>query len=457
MKRVWILDFGLGIGRRANLATATLFCALLASCTGDFDQREEVAETVQPGGGSVGTVANANSGVFVRGAVSIVGAVRNAHVILRPVNLDGTVDWDDADALGQGITFFNGIYQVSVERPYRGPVLVEVRAQNSVGVVSDGGNPATSVTQKFHVMGPQHVLYSVLPYHEGVSTDGTYVTPFTTFAVTRSLAFDGSIAAVQGGISAGLFGLTCQQTARLFGLAAVRHRLPYDLTASGGFGDDQLQAYALAGLSQVARNIGVANVWDFWLGLALDGRDDGIANGSIGFVPGTGIAMPDLSQAGLIGDALLNDYLAPGNIERPFNPDNTMVPPTSPLGVLAATLDTARDINAVSVDYDFVFRVPGSFTMAPGTEMRTSVLVCQQIAGGTEFHPFGDSAGPSFVNFAWTSAAPASVSVQPFGRIVVAPGAAVADYEIVLQISPRPGQSFVTGPVREFSFYVRVR
>ena len=429
---------------------------LLASCTGEFDQRQEVAEQTVPGGKSVGTVANPNSGVFVRGACSIGGAVRNALVTLRPISLDGSVDWDDHNALGRGVTFDNGIYQVHVQRPYRGPVLIEVRGQNAVSVVSDGGNPATSVSAKFHAMGPHHVLYSVLPFHEGASSDGTHVTPFTTLAVARSLSFNGGIAGVQGGIATGLFGLTCRQAARFFGLSNVRSSLPSDLAASGGFGLDALQAYALAALSQLARNLGVNNVWDFWLGLWLDGLDDGRANGSIGFVPGTGIGMPDLGQAGLLGDALFNDYLAPGNPDRPFNPDNTMIAGT-PLGALAADLGAARDIDAATVDYDIVLRVPGEFELLRGTELRTSVLACQRIGAGTDFHPLGDSGGPSFVEFNWTSAAPGVLAILDYGRIRAATFAPVGDYEILLTVQPRAGQTFVTGPVQQYLFIVRVR
>lgn len=430
----------------------------LSACKGEFDQREEIANTINPGGGSTGTVANPNESSFVRGVVSIAGAVRNALVILRPINTDGSIDWDDADALGQGITFTNGIYQVSVLRSgYRGPILVEVRGQNAIGTVSDGGNPATARSQKFHAMGPQHVLYSVLPFYEGLSSSDTHVTPFTTFAVTRSLAFDGSIAGVQGGISTGLFGLTCQQTARFFGLPQVRASQPADFAASGGFGSDTLQSYALAALSQLARDIGVANVWDFWLGLANDGADDGIANGSIGFVPNTGVPMPDLTQPNLIGTALLSGYLAPGNSERLFGGDSTGIVPGNTLDQLISALDASRNINNVTVVYDFVFRVPGVIDTTRGETVRTSVVACQQIGASTSFHPFGDSAGPSFVDFVWTSSAPASVSVQPFGRIVVSPTAANGDYSLTLEIQPKAGQVFVAGATRSYSVTVKVR
>lgn len=444
--------------RTPGVAVAVAALLALAACKGDFDQREELSRTINPGGGSTGTVANPNESSFVRGVASIGGVVRNAVVVLRPINLDGSVDWDDNNTLGQGITFSNGIYQVSVQRSnYRGPILVEVRGQNSIGTVTEGGNPATAVTQKFHVMGPTHVMFSVLPYYEGSSSGDTFVSPFTTFAVTRSLAFDGTIAGVTGGISTGLFGLTCQQTARFFGLAQVRASQPADFAGSGGFGTDQLQSWALAGLAQVARNIGVANVFDFWQGLANDGADDGIANGSIGFVPNTGVAMPDLSQAGLIGDALLNNFMAPGNPDRLVGPDSTTLASGSNLAQLIAALDGARNINNVTVLYDFVFRVPTLVETTRGAVVRTSVLACQQIGGSTSFHPFGDSGGPSFVDFAWSSSSPANVSVQPFGRISVAPTAPNGDYTLTLTVQPKIGQVFVTGATRTYSVLVRVR
>lgn len=431
---------------------------LFSACNGDFDQREEVADTIGPGGGSTGTVANPNQSTFVRGVATIAGAVRNAIVILRPVNLDGSVDWNDANALGQGLTFFNGIYQISVlDASYRGPILVEIRGQNTIGTVSDGGNPATASTQKFHVMAPGHVMYSVLPYYEGKSSGDTHVTPFTTFAVMRALAFDGSIAGVTGGISAGLFGLTCQQTARFFGIGQVRAAQPADFSVSGSFGPDVLQSYAITALSQLARDIGVANVWDFWLGLANDGADDGIANGSIGFVPNTGVLMPDLTQASLIGDALLNNYLAPGNVDRLFGGDSTGLVAGSDLDQLIAALNNARNINTVTVDYDFVFRAPEVIDTTRSAVVRTSVLACQRIGQSTQFHPFGDSAGPSFVGFNWVSSSPANVTVQPFGRIVISPVAPNGDYTLTLTVQPLAGQTFVTGFTRSYAIVVKVR
>lgn len=442
---------------RALPCLAALLLAL-AGCNGDFDQREEVARTVGLGGGSTGTTANPNAPAFVRGVASIAGVVRDAVVILRPVNDDGSVDWNDANALGQGVTFFNGIYQINVQdQYYRGPILVEVRGQNTIGVTTQGGNPATATSQKFHVMTGGHVLYSVLPYFEGFSTGDTHVTPLTTFAVTRALAFDGSIAGVQGGIATGLFGLTCQQTARFFSLAQVRAAQPADFAVSGSFGSDTLQSYVITALAQIARDLGVANVWDFWLGLANDGLDDGLANGSIGFVPNTGVLMPDLTQANLIGDALLNGYMAPGNPDRLFGGDNTQIVAGSSLDQLVATLNTARNINTVTVDYDFVFRDPGVIDTTRGVTIKTSVLACQRIGQSTSFHPFGDSAGPSFVDFVWTSSSPANVSVQPFGRIVVSPTAPNGDYTLTLAVQPKAGQIFVTGPTRNFTVVVKVR
>jgi hypothetical protein len=443
---------------RSGVMLVLFALLLLAGCSGDFDQREEIARTIGLGGGSTGTTANPNTGSFVRGVASIAGVVRNAAVVLRPVRDDGSVDWDDNNALGQGVTFFNGIYQVNVLNPaYRGPILVEIRGRSSIGVVSEGGNPATATSQKFHVMGPGHVMYSVLPYFQGASSGNTHVTPLTTFAVTRALAFDGSIAGVQGGIAAGLFGLTCQQTARFFGLGAVRASQPMDLAASGSFGFDMLHGYVLAALSQLARDIGVANVWDFWLGLALDGLDDGIANGSIGLVPNTGVTMPDLTQPNLIGSALLNGYLAPGNLDRVFGGDATQVVPGSALAQLINDLDASRNINNVTVDYDYIFRAPDVIDAARGATVRTSVLACQRIGTGTDFHPFGDSAGPSFVDFVWVSSSPSNVTVQPFGRIVVSPAAPAGDYLLTLTVQPKAGQIFVTGLTRSYTVVVKVR
>ncbi len=440
------------------LVLMALAAAVLSGCNGDFDQRQDVAKKIAPGGSSVGTTANPLGATFVRGVASIGGAVRNAVVILRPINLDGSVNWADQDALGQGVTFFNGIFQITVlDRTYRGPVLVEVRGQNSVTTVTDGGNPVTATSNKFHAMGQQHVLYSVLPYYDAQSTGDTIVTPLTTFAVMRCLSFNGSIAGVNGGISAGLFGLVCQQTARFFGLAQVRAKLPADFAGSGGFGSDALQSYALAALAQLARDIGVANVWDFWLGLAQDAADDGIANGSIGFVPGTGIAMPDLTASGLIGNALLNNYLAPGNLDRLVSPDSTGVAAGSALAQLITDLNAARDINNVTVDYDIVFRVPDVLELHRGQTERTTVLACQQIGNTTLFHPFGDSAGPSFVDFSWVSSSPANVSVLTFGRITISPTAPIGDYTLQLTVSPKAGQIFVTGFTRAYNITIKVR
>lgn len=440
-----------------SLALCLLSLATVPACEGDFDQQVEEAKSQGPGSGSTGSIVNPDA-KFVRGFVSTGGAVRNAVVTLRAINDDGSIDLDEARVLGTGFTFNNGIYQVNIRRNgYRGAVLVEVRGQNTLAVPTDNGNPATARTNKFHLMEPGHVLYSVLPYFDGYSNGDTHVTPLTTVAVMRSLSFDGSIAGVQGGISMGMFGLMCQQVAGHFGLDAVRAKTPTDFSLSGGLPGDQTYAYVLAALSQVAKNLGVANVNDFWLGMAEDARDDGVLNGSIGYVPNTAVTMPDLSAASLIGAALFNDYLDPNNLERVPGKNNTEIGVGSTLDLLIAHLNTARNINASVHDYELTVRVPNDLTLSQGETAYTHTTVLKRIGNGTKFHPFGDSAGPGFVEFDFVSGSPANVDVQPFGRIVVNPLAVDGDYTITLTVRPRIGQTFVTGPLDTYSFTVRVR
>lgn len=437
---------------------AAVLCALslvlaFSACTGDFDQRQEKAKTQGFGASSVGTVVNPDTSVFIRGTVSTAGAVKGAFVTLRPVLEDGSVDWNDANALGTGITFDNGIYQVYLnDGTYRGPILVEVRG--GAGVL--GANPATALSDKFHDMRADHVLYSVAPLYDGYSISDVHVTPLTTVAVARCLAFDGSIAGVQGGVATGMFGLVCQQVAEYFGLARIRGALPADYSASGSFGSADLYGRVLAALSQVAFNLGVSNVFDFWLGMEQDALDDGELNGTIPVVPNTPIAMPDLGASGLIGSALLNDYMDPANLERQRGGDNTQIAVGGEVETLIAWLDSARDVDNATRAYDLTVRVPVTLVIGRGGEQRTRVAALDQIDNSIEFHAYGDSAGPSFVEFAWVSSSPANVSVQPYGRISVDASAPPGAYTVTLTIQPAAGQTFVTGPTQTHTITVHV-
>lgn len=427
---------------------------LLGACTGDFDQRQEQADTTVPGAESSGTTANPADGRFVRGAVTIGGAVRGASVILRPINDDGSVDWDDNNALGNGVTFDNGIYQVTIQDSrYRGAMLVEVAGNLN----ADGGNPATAVSNKFHDMGNGHVLYGVVPFYEGYSVVDVFVTPLTTSVVGRCLAFNGGIGGVQGGISMGLNGLVSQQMAEFFGLSRLLTREPLDFARAGSVGDDTLYGYVMAALSQVAKDIGVANVFDFYLGMYLDALDDRELNGSIGAIPNTGIAMPDLGSGGLIGAALFNNFMDPANAERVRGADNTSVSAGGDLDNLINTLDSVRDIDDAQRSYELTVRVPGTIELNPGDVFQTRTTVLDRIGNSVSFHAFGDSAGPSFVDFNWNSSSPANVSVQQYGRISVAPAASSGTYTIFLTIQPVLGQTFISGPTEIYTVTVKVK
>ncbi|MCC6465043.1 MAG: hypothetical protein IT463_06855 [Planctomycetes bacterium] len=443
---------------RIRLGAYLLLPALLSACQGDYDQREEEAKVIAPGGGSTGSTANPGTGAYVRGTVSVAGAVDTASVTLRPVLADGSVDWADANALGSGFTFSNGIYQVNLlNGNYRGPIVVEVRGQSTLATPARGGNPATASTAKWHAMQAHHALYSVLPHYDGMSVGDVHVTPLTTVAFARALSFDGSIAGVQGGAATGLFGLCCLQVAEFFGLGGTRATIPQDFAGAGSFGSDYWNSYAITALSQVAADAGVSNVFDFYRGMADDALDDGRLNGSIGVVPGTGIAMPNLGSASLVGNALRNNYLAPGNAENLIGVDNTQIATGSSLDLFINTLDSARTMGSGTWAYSLVVRVPGLVEAGRGAEVRTSMFALRQIPGGERFDPLGDSAGPSFVQFGWVSSSPANVSVNAYGRIAVAPAAPNGDYTLTLTVQPAAGQTFVTGPTETHVLTVRVR
>ena len=443
--------------RIRHAALALLGAFALAACSGDFDQRVEEAEIVSPGHGSIGTLPNPDSSPYIRGAVSIGGAVRNAGVTLRAVNSDGTVNWNDSEILGAGVTFNNGIYQLSLyDEDYRGAILVEVRARAEFK--AEGGNPATAISQRVHQMEAGHFMYTVVPLYDGYSSIDNHVTPLTTAAVMRGMAFDGSIAGVMGGVGAGMFGMTCRQFGDFFGDIKVRASLPADFARSGGFGEDKRQSFVLAALSQLAKDLGVANVWDFWLGISQDAGDDGELNGSIAFVPNTGVPMPDLGQAGLLGTTLRDNYLDPGNSERVIDKDNTEIGSGTGLANLITTLDTARDINASpTYFYDLTLRVPSETVIAPGGFGQARVISVDQIGGSINFHPYGDSGGPCFVQYEWVSSVPGQVDVLPYGRIEVAPTTPNGDYELSLTVRPFAGQTFVDGPVETHTVMVKVR
>ena len=440
--------------RLGALLLPALAALLLAACDGDFDQRVEEATVFGEGGGAFATTANPNLEVAVRGIVSIGGALRNGKVALRAVKQDGSIDFSPAGLLGSTITHSDGVYQASVrDLGYRGPIVVEITGGNVNGAVTQGGNPATASSDKLHQMGSGHVLYSVLPYFDGQRASDVQVTPLTTVAVMRGLSFT---APVQGGVSAGMFGLMCRQVAGFFALERIRGDVPIDFAITGSVGFAENYGYVLAALSQVALDIGVQNVFDFHLGMALDARDDGVLNGSIGPIPGTAIAMPDLSQAGLVGNALRNNFLAPLNPERLVGPENTVIQPGDRLDTLTTALDAARDINASTEAYDLAARVPEYLELSPGQEVRTRIFALENIGNG-DFHPYGDSGGPSFVDYAFISSSPIDIDVQPLGRIVVDPAAPPGLYNIALTISPAGGQTMLTGPVLSYSIVVRVR
>ncbi len=425
-----------------------LLVLALSACDGDFDQRVEVARTLSSGSGSTATNPNPASGLFVRGTVSIGGAVKNALVMLRPVNDDGSIDFDDSHALGVTVTFANGIYQAIIrDKTYRGPIVVDVRGQNVAGVVSEGANPATATTEQWHELGAGHTFYGVLPSFEGKQVGDVNVTPLTTCAVTRGLFL--------GGVSAGMYGLCSRNVGDFLGLGQIRTYVPYDFARGGSFGDHEMYAYVMATLSQVAKNIGVTNVFDFYEGMSRDCLDDGELNGSIGFVPNTGIAMPDLSAASILGDALNDDYLAPGNVERVRNPDNTGVSPGSKLANLIAALTAARDINSTTYTYDLILRVPGGVDVNVGEEVDTRIFAIDTL-GGSNVESYGDSGGPCLVSYAFVSSSPANVTVLPFGRISAPTGATPGTYTLTLTVSPVIAQTLVTGATQVFNIAVHV-
>ncbi|MEZ5990824.1 MAG: hypothetical protein R3E76_00520 [Planctomycetota bacterium] len=436
---------------RRFLPLLLLLSAVVAACNGEFDQRQDEAKTQGAGGSSTGTLPNQNGPAFIRGVVSNAGTIDDAYVTLRRINDDASIDF--TGNIGLGRTFSNGIYQVFLtDTGYRGPILVEVRG----GVGARGANPATALSNKFHDFRADHVMYGVVPLYDGYSVIDVNVSPLTTVAVGRCLAFDGSIAGVQGGIGTGIYGLVCQQVAEFFGLDGIRARQPADYSASGSFGSDDFYARVLAALSQVAKDLGVSNVFDFCLGLYQDALDDGELNGSIAVVPNTPLAMPDLGSGGLIGSALLNNYMDPSNLERAAGGDNTQVTSGSALDTLITTLDSVRDVDTATRVYDLTVRVPGEVTVGKGSEWATSIEALDQLGTSINFHPYGDSGGPSFVDFAWSSSSPANVSVLQYGRISVNAAAPSGNYTLTLTIQPAAGQTFVTGPTETHTITVRV-
>ncbi len=427
-----------------------LLLLLPVACSGDFDQRVDIARKIGAGSESVGSTANPSAGVFITGSISTGGVFKRGMVTLRPVREDGSIERDDGKNLGVSISLDNGGYQVNLRNAnYRGPVVVEVRGGQAEGVLTTGGNPATGLSNPAHVMGQDHVMYGVAPNFEGQSIFNVHVTPLTTFAVTRGEFF--------GGVSAGMFGLMCRQTADFFGLRGVRQGLPVDFTGTFAFGTDFRYGCVLAALSQVAANAGVANIFDFYQGMAEDGRDDGMLNGSIGFVPNTGVTMPDLSAPDIIGAAFAGNFLAPGNLERKVGFNNTAITPGSELEQIVTILNSARNINSFSYPYNYVVRVPDTVELWPGQQVATRVLAIEHVDPPVSFEAYGDSGGPSFVDFSFVSSSPSNVSVQPFGRIVAAPGAVPGFYTLTLTVSPGALQTFVSGPTKEFTITVRVR
>jgi hypothetical protein len=197
-------------------------------------------------------------------------------------------------------------------------------------------------------------------------------------------------------------------------------------------------------------------VFDFYLGMYQDALDDGELNGSIPVVPNTPIAMPDLGSAGLVGSALLNNYMDPTNLERLAGGDNTNITPGGSVDTLITTLDTSRDIDNAVRTYDLTVRVPTGINVSKGGEYRTSIEALDQIGGSVNFHPYGDSAGPSFVEFAWVSSSPVNVSVQQYGRISVDAMAPSGNYTLTLTIQPAAGQTYVTGPTETHTVTVHV-
>ena len=166
--------------------------------------------------------------------------------------------------------------------------------------------------------------------------------------------------------------------------------------------------------------------------------------------------MPDLSAAGLIGGALFNNFMDPVNLDRRVGIANTSVVPGSALDTLITLLDSARDINSVTRAYAHVVRIPGAIELAPGQSRRTWILTLESVSG-SDYHPYGDSSGPSFTEFVWVSSSPADVDVQPYGTITANALATPGTYTLALTVRPALGQTLLTGPTRNYNVTVRVK
>jgi hypothetical protein len=187
-----------------------------------------------------------------------------------------------------------------------------------------------------------------------------------------------------------------------------------------------------------------------------DASDNGQLDGSIGFVPNTGVAMPDLGQANLLGNALFDDYLDPANIERRVGVTNLEVSPGSELDLLIDALNSARTIGSVSFSYELCVRVPKNLALKPGASYQTRTLALERIGLEPAFEPYGDSSGPSFVSFAWAPSNP-GITISPEGLLSIGPAVPKGRYTVALTVSPAPAQTFVTGPALNFSFVVEVK
>lgn len=165
--------------------------------------------------------------------------------------------------------------------------------------------------------------------------------------------------------------------------------------------------------------------------------------------------MPDLGQANLLGSALFNNYMDPLNLERTRGGDNTQISTGGSVDTLITTLDTARDIDDAVRSYDNVVRVISGLRLNQGDTYQTRVAALDFL-GGVDFHPYGDSAGPSFVEFNWSSSSPGNVSVASFGLITVDAAAPDGTYTLTLTVQPLAGQTFITGPTEVHTIEVEV-
>ncbi|MCA8938690.1 MAG: hypothetical protein KDB07_02695 [Planctomycetes bacterium] len=399
--------------KRLAIASIALL-ALMACGEGSFDQRMRADVDELRDGAFDFVNTNPGSGFGnVIGDVSTGGPATFARVTLHAVSLDGVIDWDVNNALGD--SFSSGIFgefDVTMRREYSGPIIVSAVGAELSGQKASYGSPSRAESNpRFDFAAGDELVGYVLDYP--FVTDAIVVSPLSTLVVER--------AQFLGGVSSGNLALAAQQVGVIFGLEDARDRRPDNIMNQGGLRETLEENLAFAAISQIAKDFGVADA-AIWRALRLDMRDDGELNASFATIDGSEAALPALNNANVLGAILTDRMLALGNDDNRTGVNAGNLPSNPPLNEAIQRLNAPRSAAMTMPPMtDLVVHTP-VLTLKAG--QMTSLGVRGFERRGEKFWMLFSSDGPTVATVSYSADRPADVSFPHPGIVAVSAGVA---------------------------------